>query len=103
MKNPTGAASPTDTGSPAAISGTPGPSPELLDYAEDLLAGTGIDVMTVLAFPLTGELAASNLHGDLAPALWAGWSATERHARPAGPDQLPLPDLATTATDGDDQ
>jgi len=111
MRNPAGATSPTDTGDPATTTTTtttttnptPGLSSDLRDYAEDLLAGAGIDVMTVLAFSLTGELAASDLHGDLAPALWAGWSATARHTRPAGPDQLPLPDLATTATDGDDQ
>ena len=92
---------------------------DLLDYAEDLLSGTGIDLGTILGFPLTGSYAASQAgpqeldgdsNGDLASALWAGWSAAARHASPTGPRQLTLPDpstepsaTGTTGTDGDDQ
>ena len=82
----------------------------LRDYAEDLLSGTGIDVATILGFPLTGSPTGHPLpqeldgdrdgdhNSDLASALWAGWSAAARHAVPTSPTQLTLPD-----PDGDDQ
>lgn len=126
MRNPVGASHPT--AEPTTAEPTTGPATEplaqnhlpaaLRDYAEDLLSGTGIDLETILGLPLTGPYTASptgpqppqKLDGDLAPALWAGWSAAVRHASPTGPTQLTLPDpstapsaTSTTATDGDDQ
>jgi len=51
---------------------------ELLDYAETLLAGSGISSETILTLPLGSTPSPSADGPDPLPALWAGWSATTR-------------------------
>jgi hypothetical protein len=67
----------------------PGPSLELLAYADDLLCGSGINAESILSMPLhlpetqamgTDDAETASERGtEPLAVLWAGWSATTRH------------------------